>query len=87
MLAVTTFQSSSAQLIAEHLQEYQHKAAQTAVAARLAKLTGRLKQKDNYVGQAGWNLYEDVRDRHQCLYASLKMSMPTAHVAVVDIKL
>ena len=65
VLAITTFQTSSAQLIAEYLPEHQHKAAQTSVATRLARLTGRLKSKDNYTGKAGMNLYEDVSGRRK----------------------
>ena len=68
VLAITTFQTSSAQLIAENLPDHQHKAAQTAVATRLARLAGRLKIKDNYIGQAGRNLYEDVSERLYVCY-------------------
>lgn len=67
VLAITTFQTNAGQLIAEHLPDAQHKTAQNAVAIRMTRLIGRLKVKDNYCGQAGRNLYEDVSQRTHCL--------------------
>lgn len=67
VLAITSFQTYAGQLISEHLPEHQRTSANHAVTARLTRLTGRLKDKENYFGQAGRNMYEDVSLPHKHL--------------------
>ena len=60
VLAISTFKTSTGQLIKDYLPELHHGIANHTVASRLTRLIGRLKDKDNYFGQAGRNVYEDV---------------------------
>lgn len=69
VLAITSFQTYAGQLISEHLPDHQQKPANHAVAAKLTRLIGRLKDKENYFGQAGRNMYEDVSLLHKPLPA------------------
>ena len=67
VLAITTFQTNAGQLVAEHLPDAYQKTAMHAIAIKATRLIGRLKVKDNYFGQAGRNLYEDVSQLTHCV--------------------
>ena len=64
-MAITTLLANLVQLLNENLDGTARTNAKAAIHDRLSKLINRLKSPDNYAGQAGWNLYEDVSIRTQ----------------------
>ena len=62
-MAITTLLANLVQLLNENLDGTARTNAKAAIHDRLSKLITRLKCPDNYAGQAGWNLYEDVSIR------------------------
>ena len=71
IMAINLFQANMIQLLNETLDGSARTNADATVKERLSELMTRLKDPDNYAGQAGCNLYEDVSP---CLYISGKHS-------------
>ena len=76
VMAITTLEANMIRLIQENLDVSARPAAEAAVRERLSELLIRLKDRNNYDGQAGRNLYEDVspvanKPDNACLHKSL----------------
>ena len=60
VMAITTLEASMIKLIQENCEVFARPAAEAAARERLSEVLIRLKDRNNYEGQAGRNLYEDV---------------------------